>query len=700
MSNKLFIRKIISSLCCAVFAATFIVVMFFTSPKIEAIPETTGTFEYTVVEHDENGVPQFIPMTVEIGKDVTAVRINDLKKIGKLTKVNYVPGRFVQGGQLSSDIQIVDLTEPFEFAEKGTLIFIIANLDPHGDDFYDRADALSDYKFGDNWCFTLSIPEIFSASNIYNKSTLIARNGTIEGYDFKEFNTNYDRHTDVFSEKTQTTYTELKFYTKRSTMERELSSSQVITIHYQTDNGVFSGIKDAPLIGAEEEVMSIEQNSRNLLVSFAVLAAAVFAVLVVLSIVERSKEFAAPILWIFGISVLLLARFFMCGATTAPKFWLALSLGMSFLILIGAQLAICRNLGKFRAKLFFASLSGLGMLLAFIYPYVPYSAAYAVGIASKVIKAISVASVLFFIGLALASKNDKHSALQTSITTIISVAVLTSFFMPQVFPAQYNPNFWLCVASTVATFLSVVNALMNMKKSNVYLTENLHMEVERQVKDIKAVIEDRDNLLQFVSHDMKKPLSSAVMLCETAMEREKDSEQVKTIGIIKQDAERVIANLSEIAAYAKLNYLSETSKTVDICEFCQLLYKYHEFDCDANGIILKNNVERSVKAFVKQTGLENVVSNIIINAIEHANCKTVTLSLKLDRNRVVLVISDDGKGIDKDLDVFKPYISENNDKTSGLGLYICKNIIESMNGELSYESGPSGTSFFISLLKA
>ena len=103
---------------------------------------------------------------------------------------------------------------------------------------------------------------------------------------------------------------------------------------------------------------------------------------------------------------------------------------------------------------------------------------------------------------------------------------------------------------------------------------------------------------------------------------------------------------------------------------------------------------------MKPKGIENVVSNIIINAIEHANCSTVTLSVKTDKNKVILCIADDGKGIDNTLDVFKPYVSENNTETGGVGLYICKNIIESMNGELTFDSSPGGTVFYISLLKA
>lgn len=688
---KYYAKKIISVLACALLSALFIVTLFFAAPKIDAVPETTGRKITEVIRTDD----KWENVEFETGKDFAAVSIIDLADTGRLTKVNYIADKFVQAGHITSDMQTVDLTKPFEFAEKGTLMFVVMNLDPWSEDFDEQSEALSKYRQGENWCFTVRLPQIFSASNVYSNATLVARNGEIENYDFKEFNTNYVNKTENFSAQTEPTYIELRFYTKR-----EAISNGIITIHYQSTGGAYSGIADCPLIGTESAVKGINESSKNLLLTFAILAAVVLTVLIVLSALERSKAFVPAIVWIFGIFILLLSRFLLSGVTGVPLLLSALSLAMPFVILVGAQLALGINVGKIPLKYIFPALSAVGALLAFICPFIPFGAASTMHIVCATIKGIGAASLCAFIALASIRKKDEHGILQTSCAAVIAVAVIASLFMSQIHPAQMNSLFWLCVATTVATFISVITAIAEMKESNVYLTANLHKEVERQVKDIKSVIADRDNLLQFVSHDMKKPLSSAVMLCDTAIEREKDEEQIKTIGIIKQDAERVINHLSEIASYAKLNYLAEPSQVVDMSELCALLYKFHRFDCDANGIVLINTAETPVKAFVKPKGIENVVSNIIINAIEHANCSTVTLSVKTDRSKVVLCVADDGKGIDSELNVFRPYVSENDTETGGLGLYICKNIIESMNGELTYETGRDGTIFYISLLKA
>ena len=700
LSMNSYIRRVGAVISCAVLSALFIVLMFFCAPEISAVPETSGEIGYTVSEMLPDGTVSNETFTSVIGKDVTAVRISDFKDLNKITKVNYIADRHATPARISDDIQIVDLTKPFEFAEKGTLIFIIMNLNPFAENFYELKESLTKYKLGDYWNFTLSLPKIFCASNIYLRSELVIRHGEIKDYNFIDYTTSYDQMTTELSAHTERTDIELNFYTRREAMDRPLSAAQIVTIHYQSTGGAYSGITDAPLIGTAGAVKTVTENSQNVLIAFAIISAVVFAVFVVLAVLERSYDFISAIIYVFGIFIMLLSRFFLSGVTSFPLMWTAFRLASSFLILCGALLSSGRNFGKFPAKYIVIALASAGALFAFIRPFVSFGAAAALAVVCTVLKSISVTALLLFIGIATFRKDEGGNILRTVCSTLIAVAVLASLFLPQVFPTQYNPMFWMCVATSAAAFISVFIVFMSIKKSNVYLTHNLHREVERQLKDIKAIISERDSLLQFVSHDMRKPLNSSVTLLETAIAREKDAEQIKALQIIKQNDSRVVNNLSEIAAYARFNYISEPSQVTDIAELCASLCRFHSFDCNANGIVLKNLVDKKYKVFVKAQGLENALSNIIMNAVEHANCSTVTLSAKAVKNKVVLCIADDGRGISADMDVFKPYVSENKPETGGIGLYICKNIIESMNGSLSYESGRGGTAFYISLLKA
>lgn len=693
MINNL--KKILPVVISAILTAVFIVVLFFTAPQIASVPDTEGEIKYSISINNPDGSYYIENKTAVIGKDVTAVRISDLGRLNKLDKVNYVADKFLPLGALDPDVQIVDLTKPFEFAEKGTLIFIVMNLDGDDKDFVSKSEKLSDFKIGEHWHFTLSLPKIFNASNVYNKSELIARNGDIENYKFINYSTSYDKMSERYSPKVKRTNIDLKFYTRR----QALNQYQMITIHYQSSGTVYSGIADSPFIGTEEAVVSTCEVSQSLLIVFAIFALIVFLVLIVLSLLKRTHNFIYAILWIFGISLILLPKYVLGQATVMPLLWLALSYSSSFITLGGALFAIGRNIGKFPAKWVTIALMAVGGVLAVICPFIPHGAFKVLRTVYLVLKALGSVAILFFVGMALYSNDETHSALNISTICIIAIASLASVFITNTLPVYNSSIFWLCALVVITTFVGVFKVFNDTEKANAYLTANLNLEVARQLKDITAVIAERDNLLRFVSHDMKKPLQSSATLIDTLIDREKDTEQIKALQIVKQNNSHVISNLSEVGDYARFNYIAEPSQNTNLYKLCDYIYEFHKPDCEANGINLINTVDKHYKVFVKRQGLENALSNVILNAVEHSNCKTITISAKTVKDRVVISVTDDGKGITEGIDVFGAYVSEA-PGTRGVGLFICRNIIEAMNGELTYESVPGNTTFHFSLLKA
>lgn len=682
-------------------AALFIVVFHFTSSDISVLPETDGHIVQTFYEqNEETGELQQTTTVSEIGTDMTAVRINDLAELGAVSKVNYVPDRFVQPMELPAEMQIVDLTDDFEFAEKGTLIFVIMNLDPEAENFTEQANRLDQYKIGDYWYFTMSLPQIFSASNIYMNSQLIARHGEIEGYNFIHYNTSYDKVTDRYVRNTENTLIDLNFYTRRETMTNELASARTITIHYQSDGGTYSGIQDFALLGTESAVKSVGQLNRILLLIAAILSAMAFAVLIVLSVLKRTAHFLPELIMSAGVLLSFSAGYITVTGTAAPLFWAGCGVSTIFLLLGAAVLSIGRRGKRMPTRVVFAALAAAAAAAAFCIPFIPFAAAKVLRIILISAEAILILAVLAFIGVAPLDKKNENPVLKTVCAVLIATVAAASLFLPNAFPSTNHPLFWLYAAVTVAAFVTVFKIFLDTEKANAYLKSNLNLEVERQIKDIRSVIAERDHLLQFVSHDLKKPLTSSALFLDTLIEREKDAEQIKALNIVKQNTGRVLSNLGEIASYARYNYIAEPSRVVDLRELCATIYKYCSADCDACGIVLKNHVNEKCNAFVKQQGLENAVSNIILNAVEHAECTEIALTVSNEKNRIVLSVIDNGKGISPDIDAFKPYVSENNADNGGLGLYICKNIIESMNGEITYGRRNGRTVFAIALLKA
>ena len=74
------------------------------------------------------------------------------------------------------------------------------------------------------------------------------------------------------------------------------------------------------------------------------------------------------------------------------------------------------------------------------------------------------------------------------------------------------------------------------------------------------------------------------------------------------------------------------------------------------------------------------------NAIDHANNK-IEIDIKANNTSVILKIIDDGKGFTKEVldKIGNPFISENKDtKNMGLGIFIAKNLIESVGGKIKF----------------
>lgn len=670
----------------------FIVLLALLAPEIPVCPETTGMIEQTNFYEDENGNWIREDLSWNIGKDISAIRITDLNGLNRIAAVNYVPDRFVVPGTLPQDAAIVPLDQPFDFASDGTLIFCILSPDPFANDFLAQTEALDRYKIGDYWTFSFLIPNVFNASNIYYDNQLVACNGEIENYEFIRFNTSDDRVTVEHLAQTEPIRITLKFYTRR-----EALSDHYITIHYQS-NGTLSGLGDMPLIGTESRILSVQKQAPIVFLVALILCAMTLAVLLVLSALKQSFLFLPEIGIVAATFLLFLSGYCLASSTSTPLWHTALQAATPLIVSGAAALSVARRFDKtFRIPVLIGSL--LGFAAAFSSPYLSFSAAAVMRYIALSLQIVNLLAILVFSLFPQSKRTPPPRFLNIICALSVAGAVTAGLFLKRPAVALSDPALWLLLFSAATVFVVVLSVFAKTERENAYITANLNAEVERQIKDVKAVIAERDNLLRFVSHDLKKPLRSGETHLNTLLERETDAEQTKLLNIVKQNNARVLSNLTEIASYAKFNYIAEPSCPTDLSKLCLRLYRLCAEDCNAAGITLCNLVGESVKVFAKPQGLENALTNLIFNAIEHAACTEIVISARTEKNKVLLTVKDNGKGIDPAIDVFRPYVSEDKPDEGGLGLYLCKNIVESMNGTLAYVS-ENGAAFTVSLLRA
>lgn len=696
MNNKKYVKPLI--LLSAIGVSVLLIILFhLLFAQIPPVTECRDIIEQRSVKfNSETKQTEDILTVYDFNEKIAAVRISDLAELGIITRINYTPDVFVEPGTLDPSSRIVDLTDKtFGFAGRGTIQIIILNLNPDAEDFNLQSEALAPQKIGDYWHYTLAIPQIFSACNIYQKLQCVSCLGEISEYNYSDYNTNFKKETDTHHNKTEYTYLDLTFYPKREAMALPLQAAQIITIHYESENNL-AGMSAFPLIGEDDNVRGVtDTNTRRLTVAAAI-AALILAVFAFICTLKRTTFFIPQLLISAGTFAIFLSNAALCGTTEHPFFWLALEPAALLLMLAAAVFAASNNIGKIPVRYILTGIVTAAIPLCFSIPFVSAATENIFGIIIIIIKAIGAASITAFAFWRAFRKNDDLWLLITPL--LVAVTVASTLFLEKPQFAIHDPLFLMLVVMTAISFAVSCRVFVTLERRNRYLTDNLNSEILIQTAALKNLVQERDNLLRFLSHDLKKPLLSVNGYLDTLLSRISEPESHKLINLIKQKNSESIRNLSEVSKYSKYNYLSELSGTVRIDELCDRIYQNIEPDCSANGIVLTNNAHGALTVFAKPNGLESALMNIIINAIEHANCTRITLHMAKIRNKCMITIKDNGKGIDSAIDVFKPYVSENdNGEANGLGLYICREIIASMNGTLTYTCENNETSFIITL---
>ncbi len=216
----------------------------------------------------------------------------------------------------------------------------------------------------------------------------------------------------------------------------------------------------------------------------------------------------------------------------------------------------------------------------------------------------------------------------------------------------------------------------------------------------------QNEFISTVSHELRTPLTSIRGFSQTLLnswDKIDDENKKKFIGIIEEQSNRLINLVENILAVSKINTDKPILKPIDVnCSIekvIQLLkqkYKRHNIEIQPNKHIPQVRLD--------DDKFQQVMTNLIDNACKYSEeGKNVIITTSFfDSDNVLIKVIDEGIGIrDEDkTKIFEKFIRLENHLISktqgnGLGLYITKNLIELMNGEIEVLSNKSGTEFWL-----
>lgn len=262
--------------------------------------------------------------------------------------------------------------------------------------------------------------------------------------------------------------------------------------------------------------------------------------------------------------------------------------------------------------------------------------------------------------------------------------------------------------------------IQNIKQQRGEVTKKLVgvIAVLRDVDQQKRQEQQRSDFISTASHEMRTPVASIQGFIELALNPkvasvdqkareylEKAHNETKHLGQLFQDLLTV--------SKSEDGHLSSNPKLINIGEFLQEAAEREEMAASKKNlkIVLEQAAtdERVVTpllyVYADPERLREVVTNLVDNAIKYTSAGVVTIGASMKEQGVVIRVSDTGMGIaEEDIPhLFQKFYRTDNSATreiggTGLGLYICRQIVEMMHGRIWVESTiGAGSTFFVEL---
>ncbi len=616
---------------------------------------------------------------------VNAVSVADVKGVMKMTAINYSPNDFAELGEVVSNADTGK--NP---AKRGTYRFYIDTLTAEE---WENAASL-DYllKPDGKWHLTMYIPFVFSACSVYvqyqNKSYV----GSIDRYNVSYY-TGYSDLSEFDDSVSHLSSTEPLFIDIPVSPEKRFSREIAVTIHYEADNDNFVGISDGILIGEEAAVKKVVSRNRSMLLIGAIIGASTLLLFLFICVLKRSLTFFPQLLFAVGVFSAFFSTYYLFGATTAPYFLLGMHRFSVGLTVFASALYLPRKAGKIPVLYPVCVIAAVTSALFFVSPYLTGVSAYA---ALNIICAVlTIFCVAVVFGFTVRDVFSGKSAGLLANGAIAGAVAMTELFSKGAFPfVMRTPSFWLCLVMLGITIVLGFREFISAEIRNRYLTTNLETEVEKQTQSLKNVLSERDKILLYVSHDMKKTVAGMGGSLSDLRQNLSDPELCGKVDFLLQKNAELKKDFADLGKYGRQNYVAEQSEVLDLSGVVRKVTDELRPDCEANGILLTVSIPDNLYVYAKKVALESVILNLVLNAIEHSFCSRLTVTVTKRKGVCRVDIVDDGRGVTTDKDIFEPFVSgEESGNNSGLGLFLAKNAVDSMHGKLTYERKDGFTVF-------
>lgn len=260
----------------------------------------------------------------------------------------------------------------------------------------------------------------------------------------------------------------------------------------------------------------------------------------------------------------------------------------------------------------------------------------------------------------------------------------------------YNKNGKLIGSNTNITDVSKLNKLRNQ-------LEDKEKTIREQYYQLKKSSKAKDEFTGMITHELKTPLVPIKSYTEMLLSEQfgpLNKEQKNRLEIVKSNInhlERILSDFFDVIKI-ELDQLKLMKDVYDLSEIIKEVIAEMEPSVHDKGITIKTNLQNNILCSCDKTRIEQILLNLITNSMKFSK-RGDKITIKLYKNDpyAEIEVKDEGIGIKKDSleTIFVKFYQSDTSSTrkyggTGLGLSVCKGIIESHFGRIWAESEGEG----------
>lgn len=274
---------------------------------------------------------------------------------------------------------------------------------------------------------------------------------------------------------------------------------------------------------------------------------------------------------------------------------------------------------------------------------------------------------------------------------------------------ENNSDFLLFLCRDVSFYLEAQNVnnklIEDLRMNNLYIEQNsselvrlnqIIIESEKQLLELNA---SKDRFFSIISHDLKNPFQALIGYSEILTKHthtfsiEEISEMSGNLNLLTKNVYKLLENLLEWSRLQR-GVMPFIPEEFDLYELIQSNISIASMMAIPKEITLESNLESSLNIVADINMINTIIRNLVSNSIKFSNIGgNVKINYESDQNNHIIKIIDNGVGMSEQtknklfrIDEKITSVGTNNEIGTGLGLILCKELVNSNKGDIWVES--------------